>query len=373
MFVWAPFGEAAQVVDDRRRVGVEDMRAVAMDQDSGCIVVIVGVARDVRPPVHQKHGSTDCREALREDGAGESGPDNHDVIAPVDTPHARRACARLPVVKPASAVARSISAVMRAQIPSQLADASSSSASASHACRLRDRCSEFDCRDEGRRGIGDGDGLDVAVVTNDVGDRRRDHRASAGEIFRRLGRADEACRVVAGEWHQRHVPPREVGRKLGVFFSAQVMDIRGPGQQARVDLGDRPDQHDLPVRAQRGEVGKQIDIQPLVDDAIEADARMRDGDLIRWFRKIVAGRAEMREVDAAGERMHVAVLMALHLVQAEPAGEHEVGAIHQCALAPRQRGVGAEESRQFVHAVIDQRTPCRQMVGERQRLRRVVP
>ena len=55
MLVWSPLREATQVVEDFTSVGVEDMWSVLVDQDAVVIVVVVGVAADVRALVYDEH------------------------------------------------------------------------------------------------------------------------------------------------------------------------------------------------------------------------------------------------------------------------------------------------------------------------------
>ena len=77
MFVGSPGGEAGEVVDDARGVGVKDMRPVAMDQNPGLVDLVEGVAGDMITPVDQQHAAPQTRgDLLGHNGAGEAGPDN---------------------------------------------------------------------------------------------------------------------------------------------------------------------------------------------------------------------------------------------------------------------------------------------------------
>ena len=55
VLVRAPLGEARQVGRDLVRVGVEDVRPVAVDEDAVLVVVVEGVAADMRAAVDQQH------------------------------------------------------------------------------------------------------------------------------------------------------------------------------------------------------------------------------------------------------------------------------------------------------------------------------
>ncbi len=80
----------------------------------------------------------------------------------------------------------------------------------------------------------------------------------------------------------------------------------------------------------------------------------------------------MREVDPARERMDVIVLLALHVIEAVPASEHEVGPREQLLFAQGNCRVGAMKGRELVHAVIDD-LPRLDMGGKGQCLWRIVP
>ncbi len=199
--------------------------------------------------------------------------------------------------------------------------------------------------------------LQVAVVADHVGDRRRHHRPAAGQVFRRLGRADELGGVVDGEGHQGHVPARQIGRQVGVGLAAQVADVGPLGQVGGVDLHHRSDDAQGPVRPGVGQVGQEPQVHPLVDHAVEAQARAGQGGLILGLLRRVpgAGLGEVRAVDARGEGMDVGVLALLGLVEAVAAGEHHVGLGHQGLLQLAQLGRGELEVAELVHAVIDDR------------------
>ncbi len=82
MFVGTPLGELREVIDDALGVGVEDVRAVAVDQHAGLVVVVVGIAGDMRAPVDHQHALVQPRgKALGKHAAGKAGADDEVVEA----------------------------------------------------------------------------------------------------------------------------------------------------------------------------------------------------------------------------------------------------------------------------------------------------
>ncbi len=77
MLVRAPLGELGEIVDDALGIGMEDVRAVAVDQHAGFVVMIVGIAADVRPAIDHQHALVQPgRQPLGQHAAGETGPDD---------------------------------------------------------------------------------------------------------------------------------------------------------------------------------------------------------------------------------------------------------------------------------------------------------
>ena len=73
MFVRPPFGEPGQVIPHVLRIGVEDMRAIAGDQDPGRVLLVISVARDVVAAVDQQHALARLRrQPLRQHRAGKA-------------------------------------------------------------------------------------------------------------------------------------------------------------------------------------------------------------------------------------------------------------------------------------------------------------
>src|SRR4051794_5657074 len=116
MLIRPPGGEPRQVLVDVARVGVEDVRAVLVDQHTGLVIVIVGVAGDVRALVADQYRLAGMgREALRDCGPGKAGADDEIIEhgIPVQT--------ATPPASPWTSAGRSTSSInlrMRSHVPS---------------------------------------------------------------------------------------------------------------------------------------------------------------------------------------------------------------------------------------------------------------
>ena len=74
VLVRSPAGEARQIGGDVRSVGVKDVRPVAVHEDAVVVVVVEGVAADVRPAVDQQHALARAHgETFGQHAAGEAG------------------------------------------------------------------------------------------------------------------------------------------------------------------------------------------------------------------------------------------------------------------------------------------------------------
>lgn len=76
MLVGQPVGEAGQVVDDALGVGVEDVRAVGVDENAVGVGFVEGVAADVGALVDDQHLLAGAGEAFGDRAAGEAGADD---------------------------------------------------------------------------------------------------------------------------------------------------------------------------------------------------------------------------------------------------------------------------------------------------------
>ncbi len=207
---------------------------------------------------------------------------------------------------------------------------------------------------EGGRVGRDRDAGEAPVVAHHVGDGRRDDGPARRQIFRGLGGADEAGRLVHREGHEADIPARQIGRQGLVSLAAEVMDVRQPRQSGRVDLHHGADHDELPVGAPQGHRMDEGEVHAFVDHPIEAEARMRDAGLVgRLLAPFGPGAPEVGDIDAGGEGMDVVVGGAPGLVEAMAAGEHDVGPLHQFGFQRFEAGRRMVEGGQLVHAVVD--------------------
>jgi hypothetical protein len=106
--------------------------------------------------------------------------------------------------------------------------------------------------------------------------------------------------------------------------------------------------------------------------SVEAEARLWQILLVGGVELAAARLGEVATVDRRREAVDVVVTVLLRLVEARPAGEHDIGAIDEFLLVTEQM-LGRElELRQLVHRVID-RDVGRDVLGEGQHHRRVIP
>ena len=208
--------------------------------------------------------------------------------------------------------------------------------------------------------------------TDHVADGRRDNGLARGQVLGCLRRADEARRFVARERQQRDVPPGDVCRQLFVRLGAEVVDVDGARQHRGVDLDDRSDDHDLPIGPRGGDARDEVDIHAFVDHAKESETRTRGARLVGRIGANLARAPEVRDVDAARERVNVRVQLALRFVKRLAAGEDDRCATKQLRLADFQRRGRVREGAQLVHAVVHD-SVRRQLSGEGERHWCVVP
>ena len=59
--------------------------------------------------------------------------------------------------------------------------------------------------------------------------------------------------------------------------------LAAPRQRGRIDLDDRADHHEVPVRRRFRDAVEQREIHPFVDHAEESEPRVRDLPLVGWL------------------------------------------------------------------------------------------
>src|SRR4051794_28101573 len=107
------------------------------------------------------------------------------------------------------------------------------------------------------------------------------------------------------------------------------MDICGAWQLVLRDLYHRADHHQVPFGPRLCDFRDQLEVDALVDDAVIADPRMPDRDLVRGLGDIAARLAEVGTVYAARKQEGALVSVALCLEQAAAPGEDDVGTLHE--------------------------------------------
>ena len=169
-------------------------------------------------------------------------------------------------------------------------------------------------------------------------------------------------RLVERERHQAHVPAGDQLRQQRVRLLAEVVEVGAARQRGLVDLHDRADHDDLPCRVGVGDAGDEVEVEALVDDAEEAEARRGDAALQRLgarhrraHRRSRAAPSSARASTALGRQRTFGLAVALGLVEARPAGDDEVGALQQRGLALAHLARRVLERGELVHAVVDDR------------------
>jgi len=80
MLIGSPLGELREILEDLGRIGMEDVRAILMDENSGVIKPIKGITGNMRPPVDQQDARTVfAGQALGQHAAGESRANDQEV------------------------------------------------------------------------------------------------------------------------------------------------------------------------------------------------------------------------------------------------------------------------------------------------------
>ena len=81
MLVRSPLGEMREIGDDFLRIGVEDVRAVAVAEHAVVVAGVVGIAGDVVAPIDDEHLCVALAgEALRQDRTGEAGANDEPFL-----------------------------------------------------------------------------------------------------------------------------------------------------------------------------------------------------------------------------------------------------------------------------------------------------
>ena len=240
MLVRSPLRKPTEVVKDLARVRVEDVRAVGMDENARRVVGVVGVAADVPAFVDHQHLSprVGC-QPFSHHGPSESSSD--DQIVEHVLPHCKktararkRGCQVDPLNHSGARGGRMLPTTARRR--SAMRDHV-----ASHELPERNASARGSQRDAGSQSaalIASTKRSGVSAIlaspsspvgTHDIRDGRRDDGSAGGEIFGRLRRTDEACRLISGERQHGDFPTRDVAGQLLIGLGAEIVDVRARG------------------------------------------------------------------------------------------------------------------------------------------------
>src|SRR5690606_29771847 len=111
---------------------------------------------------------------------------------------------------------------------------------------------------------------------------------------------------------------------------------------------------DLPIAAGVGELGDELNVKALIDDAKEAQPRPRElGEALigdRWIPAL----PEVLDLDAAGHAVHIGIGVALAVIERRSPGEHDIGDVEQRRFTGDQWRRRALERAQLIHTVVDE-------------------
>ena len=205
-----------------------------------------------------------------------------------------------------------------------------------------------------------GNGDEAAVRIDHILDRRAHGGAIGSKILERLRRADEASRLVQGERQEAYIPACDEIGKFVVVALPQPMQIGALRQGGRVDLDDRANHDDLPVRTCIGQCFDQREVDALIDHTKKTETWVRNMAL----RRVLVIRAPFRQarqpcarkvgrIDAAGKAVNLRIALAFGFIETSASREDQVCCLEQCALALQQLTRRILEGCQFVHAVVN--------------------
>src|SRR5258705_11250942 len=175
-----------------------------------------------------------------------------------------------------------------------------------------------------------------AIRAHHIANRRGDHGLSSCQVFRSLCGTDKSRRLVARKEEQSCIPTRKIGRQVLVFFASQIVNITQLRKNCRVDLYNRSDDHELPIRPLSCDTVEQFNIKPFVYYAKETEARVRSISLIIGFSDAPfscrSGLGEMLTINAAWECVDRPMLRSFHLVKTMPTRENKISPLKKLLL-----------------------------------------
>src|SRR5690606_15636355 len=129
-------------------------------------------------------------------------------------------------------------------------------------------------------------------------------------------RGNELRRLINREGHQRDVPSGHATGKLGILLAAQIVNILRFRERCWINLSNRPDHDDRPVRPRNSHLSNKVEVDALIDHAIIAEYRPWQVRLLGAHGSARARAGKMRYVNAGWKGMNVTMLMLLRLKDA---------------------------------------------------------
>jgi hypothetical protein len=95
-----PFRKLGKILHYVRSIGVENMRAIAMNQDTAGVLHVIRVAPDMPAPFDDENRVAGCREAFGNNASGKTGSHNQNINLHVTLPSSgRRSSAHSVILK----------------------------------------------------------------------------------------------------------------------------------------------------------------------------------------------------------------------------------------------------------------------------------
>src|SRR5690349_6617337 len=95
-------------------------------------------------------------------------------------------------------------------------------------------------------------------------------------------------------------------------------------EHLRVDLGDRSNEHQMPIWLRISNGLEQVNIHALVNNAIESKTWMWNARLVRRVLDCLPGLSEVLSINTAWESRDVRVLVTFGYVETVPSREYQV-------------------------------------------------
>src|SRR5437868_6001672 len=150
------------------------------------------------------------------------------------------------------------------------------------------------------------------------------------------------------------------------------MNVRMFRQYLRIDLHNWAEDNEVPFTTFRCHLIQQLTVKTLINHAKKSETRMRNTSLIFRIGCSRSCFAKMSRINAARKCVDRRMLATLRFVQTPATRKNKIYLPEELFLQHWQLRIGAFESRQFVHAVINRRD-WSELIREFERHRGVVP